>query len=79
MKVDSEDLQRAFELFREACELIVQCFKQTWGQIKEIAINCIKYKSERSQRPAYGYVKYRVMKSQVLNRKPKCIRARSVC
>ncbi|MCP1285343.1 hypothetical protein NK358_27365 [Bacillus sp. S0635] len=79
MKVDSEDLQKAFELFREACEVIVQWFKQTWEQIKEIALNYIKYKSERSQRPAYGYVKYRVMKSQVLNRKPKCIRARSVC
>ncbi|PFM50175.1 hypothetical protein COJ45_05390 [Bacillus cereus] len=79
MKVDKETIQRAYEQLYEAFEVIVQWFKQTWNQIKGIAIEYIKYKLEQPQRQTFGYVKHKVMKSQVIDRKPRCVRARTVC
>ncbi|MGX5632426.1 hypothetical protein [Bacillus thuringiensis] len=37
------------------------------------------YKYEEVPRPVFEYVKHEVMKSQVIDRKPKYIRARTVC
>ena len=76
MSLNTEDLQKAFEQFQEACKVIVKFICQVWEQIKEITE---KYKSYRKPRPMYGYVKHKVMKSQVLNRKPMLIRARTTC
>lgn len=76
MAVEIEILQKALKKFYEAVQTIVQWVRQIWEQIKEITE---KYKLYCKPRPIYGYVKHRVMKSQVLNRKPMLIRARTSC
>jgi hypothetical protein len=58
MNLNTEDLQKAFEQFQEACKVIVEFIRQVWEQIKEIAE---KYKLYCKPRPMYGYVKHRVM------------------
>lgn len=79
MTVDTKDLQKAFHKLYEACKVIVQFVCQVWDRIKEVAAEYMKYKLYRVERPVYGYVKHRVMKSQVINRKPMRIRARTTC
>lgn len=79
MTVDIELLQKAFGKLYEACKLIVDFAFQVWEQIKETVRKLIKHKLYCKPRPIYGYVKHRVMKSQVLNRKPMLIRARTTC
>lgn len=80
MKIDIELLREAFiKLATEVYKRIVQFVSDYWEQIKELTANYIEYKIVRPQRTVYGYVKHKVMKSQVFNRKPKCIRARMVC
>lgn len=80
MKIDIESLREAFiKLATEVYKRIVQFVSDYWEQIKELTAKYIEYKLEQPQRTVYGYVKHKVMKSQVLNRKPKCIRARTVC
>ncbi|PUV98963.1 hypothetical protein B7T07_23115 [Cronobacter sakazakii] len=74
--LNTEDLQKAFEQFQESCKVIVKFICQVWEQIKEITE---KYKMYCKPRSMYGYVKHRAMKSQVLNRKPTLIRARTTC
>lgn len=76
MELTIDDLKQAFERFQEACKAIVKFICQVWERIKEITE---KYKLYCKPRPIYGYVKNRVMKSQVLNRKAMLIRARTTC
>lgn len=40
-------------------------------------MQCLEY--EETPKPIYGYVKHKVMKSQVIDSNPKYIRARTVC
>lgn len=77
--MDIEMLKKAFGKLYEACKLIVDFAFQVWEQIKEIVHKLIAYKLYCKPRPIYGYVKHKVMKSQVLNRKPARIRARTTC
>lgn len=78
--VDIETLQKAVKQFYESVQTIVQWIRQAWKQIEEIVWFYEECKEERkSPRAVYGYVKDKVMKSQVLNRKPARIRARTTC
>lgn len=80
MRIDIESLREAFEKFaNELCKVIAQIVSDCWEQIKELTTKYIEYKLEQPRRIVYGYVKHRVMKSQVLNRKPMWIRARTTC
>lgn len=80
MKVDIELLQEAFiKLTNELYQLVAQFVSDYWGQIKELSAKYMEYKLEPTERPVYAYVKPKVMKSQVMNRKPICVRARTVC
>ncbi|PGD89757.1 hypothetical protein COM47_00730 [Bacillus wiedmannii] len=80
MKVDFELLREAFiKLATQLYKRIVQFVSGYWEQIKELTAKYIEYKLEQPQRKVYGYVKHKVMKSQVIDRKPKCIRVRTVC
>ncbi|PGX01659.1 hypothetical protein COE40_19010 [Bacillus cereus] len=79
MTIDIEMLQKALKKFYEACQTIVQWIRQTWDQIKKLAWVYKEYKKRRKCRAVFGYVKDKVMKSQVLNRKPMLIRARNTC
>ncbi|PGM07231.1 hypothetical protein [Bacillus thuringiensis] len=80
MKIDIELLREVFiKLATELYKRIVQFVSDYWEQIQELAAKYMEYKLEQPQRTVYGYVKRKVMKSQVLSRKPKCIRARTVC
>lgn len=80
MKVDIEPLREAFIKFaNELCKAIARIVSECWDTIKELSVEYIEYKLKQPQRLVYGYVKHRVMKSQVLNRKPMLIRARTTC
>lgn len=79
MKVDIETLQKALKQFYEAVQTIVQWIRQAWEQIQQFAVVYEDYKKKRMQRAVFGYMKDKVMKSQVLNRKPMRIRARTTC
>lgn len=79
MAIDIETLQKALKKFYEAVQTIVQWIRQVWEQIKQLAWVYKEYKKKRKHRTVYGYVKCNVMKSQVLNRKPMRIRARTTC
>lgn len=83
MKIDIEVLQEAVKQVKEAFEVIakwlIQTFMQAWERLKGITLDYIEYKLEQPERPVYGYVKHRAMKSQVMNRKPMLIRARTTC
>ncbi|MFJ8453313.1 hypothetical protein [Bacillus paramycoides] len=80
MKIDIESLREAFIKFaNELYKVIVQLVSSYWEQIKELTAKYIEYKFEQPQRKVYGYVKHKAMKSQVIDRKPKCVRARTVC
>ncbi|WP_144560001.1 hypothetical protein [Bacillus thuringiensis] len=83
MKVDIEVLQEAFYKLHEACELIKQWISEFWNQLKETAAEYIQWiKLEYKEIPRQIYetsIKHRTMKSQVLNRKPRLIRARTNC
>lgn len=74
--ITAEDLQQAFRKLCEVCRVFVEFACQVWEKIKEISRKCELY---RKKRPIYGYVQHKVMRSQVLNRKPKLIRARTTC
>lgn len=78
--VDIETLQKAVKQFYEACQTIVQWIRQAWEQVKEIVWFYEECTKERKPaRVVYGYVKNKVMQSQVINRKPMRIRARTTC
>lgn len=80
MKIDIELLREAFiKLATEVYKRIVQFVSDYWEQIKELTAKYVEYKLEQPQPKVYGYVKHKTMKSQVIDRKPKCIRARTVC
>ena len=79
MEVSVERVKEAFRKFYEACRVIVKFVCQVWERIKKLAWVYMKNKKKRTPRPLYGYVKHRAMKSQVLNRKPMLIRARTTC
>lgn len=80
MEIDIEPLREAFKkLAHELYRVIAKWVSNYWEQLKEIAEEYMKYKLDLPVRPVYGQVKDKVMKSQVLDRKPKCIRARTVC
>ncbi|WP_235621928.1 hypothetical protein [Bacillus mycoides] len=79
MKLTLEDLQRAFEQLQEAYKVIVQLVSSYWEQIQELSAKYMDYKLKCPERPVYRYVKHKVIKSQVMNRKPICVRARTVC
>ncbi|PEM45574.1 hypothetical protein [Bacillus toyonensis] len=75
-------LKEFYELYK-ACEVISNWIQDNWESIKEIArafMQCLDYEYEpTTPKQIYGYVKHKVIKFQVLDRKPKCIRARTVC
>ncbi|PGM91612.1 hypothetical protein [Bacillus cereus] len=83
MKDDIENRLKEFYELHKACEVISQWILESWEWIKEMAelymqsINC-EYEPAMPKQ-IYGYVKHKVMRSQVIDRKPKCIRARTVC
>ncbi|HEK9101965.1 TPA: hypothetical protein SUB30_003364 [Bacillus pseudomycoides] len=80
MNIDIESLREAFsKLLYEAYKAIAQWVSSYWEQIKELSAKYIEYKLKRPECPVYGYVKHKVMRSQVMNRKPRCIRVRTVC
>jgi hypothetical protein len=80
MKVNFELLREAFiKLANELYKRIVQFVSDYWEQIKELTAKYIEYKLEQPQRKVYGYVEHKLMKSQVIDRKPRCIRVRTVC
>ncbi|WP_439022621.1 hypothetical protein [Bacillus thuringiensis] len=80
MKIDIEILQKALRKLYEAVQTIVQWIRQAWEQVKEIVWFYEECKEERKPtRAIYGCVKDKVMRSQVLNRKPARIRARTTC
>ena len=79
MKDDIETLQKALKKFYKAVQEIVQWVRQAWEQTKQFALVYEEYKKKGKQRTAYGYMKAKLMKSQVLNRKPMLIRARTTC
>ncbi|KZD45893.1 hypothetical protein OB969_21755 [Bacillus cereus] len=80
MKIDIELLQEAFiNLATEVYKRIVQFVSDYWEQIEELTVKYMEYKLEQPQPKVYGYVKHKVMKSQIIDRKPRCIRARTVC
>lgn len=79
MEVDIETLQKALKKFYEACQTVFQWIRQAWEQIKQLAWVYKEYKKRRKCRAVFGYAKDKVMKSQVLNRKPMLIRARTTC
>ncbi|AJH60093.1 hypothetical protein bcere0016_54370 [Bacillus cereus 95/8201] len=80
MEIDIEPLREAFIKFaNELYKVIVQFVSNCWEQIKELVEKYMEYKLYHAKRPVYGYVKHRVMKSQVFNRKPMLIRARTTC
>ncbi|AYF06321.1 hypothetical protein MLA2C4_11760 [Bacillus mobilis] len=77
-------LQKAVKQFYEACQTIVQWIRQSWEQVKEQVKEIVWFyeectKERKPARAVYGYVKNKVMQSQVLNRKPMRIRARTTC
>ncbi|MFE7378527.1 hypothetical protein ACFU6E_28655 [Bacillus cereus] len=85
MKIDIEVLQEAFYKLYEACELIKKWISEFWNQLKETAAEYIQwinleYKEIEIPRQIYETsIKHRIMKPQVLNRKPRLIRARTNC
>ncbi|MED1556815.1 hypothetical protein [Bacillus paramycoides] len=85
MKIDIEVLQEALYKLHEACELIKQWISEFWEQLKEIAegytqwLNLEYEEIEIPQRIYETSIKCKVMRPQVLNRKPRLIRARTNC
>lgn len=82
--VDIETLQKAVKQFYESVQTIVQWIRKAWEQVKAQVKEIVWFYEEcneerRSPRAVFGYVKDKVMKSQVLNRKPARIRARTTC
>lgn len=75
-------LKEFYKLYK-ACELISKWILESWEWIKEMAelyVQSLDYEYKpTTPKQIYGHVKHKVMKSQVWNRKPRCIRARTVC
>ncbi|PEO87319.1 hypothetical protein CN558_10730 [Bacillus wiedmannii] len=83
MNDEIEERLKEFYELHKACVVISKWIQDNLESIKEMArafIQYLEYKHEpTTPKPIYGYVKHQVMKSQVIDRKPKCIRARTVC
>ncbi|WP_406654134.1 hypothetical protein [Bacillus cereus] len=83
MKDDIETRLKEFCKLYEACKVISNWIKDNWESIVEMArafTQSLNYEYEpTTPKQIYGYVKHEVMKSQVIDRKPRCIRARTVC
>ncbi|HHL4884475.1 TPA: hypothetical protein ACQ75Q_000989 [Bacillus thuringiensis] len=75
-------LKEFYKLY-EACKVISNWIRDNWESIMEMArvfSQCLDYEYEAiTPKQIYGYVNHKVMKSQVIDRKPRCIRARTVC
>ncbi|MEC2865976.1 hypothetical protein BK767_11510 [Bacillus thuringiensis serovar kyushuensis] len=83
MKDDIEAQFKEFYKLYEGCKVISNWIRDNWEAIMEMAkafTQCLDYEYEATKsKRIYGYIKYKIMKSQVIDRKPKCIRARTVC
>ncbi|OUB31609.1 hypothetical protein BK737_15605 [Bacillus thuringiensis serovar palmanyolensis] len=83
MKDGAESRLKEFYELYKVCEVISNWIRDNWESIKEVArafMQCLDCKYEpTTPKQIYGYVKHRVMKSQVWDCKPRCIRARTVC
>ncbi|MGG0731730.1 hypothetical protein [Bacillus paramycoides] len=83
MKDDIEERLKEFYKLYEAYKVIANWVQDNWESIMEMArvfTQCLENEYEPEiPKQIYGYVKHRVMKSQVIDRKPRCIRARTVC
>lgn len=83
MKDDIEERLKEFYKLYEAYELISNWIQDNWEPIIEMARafkQFLDFKYEpTTPKQIYGYVKHKVMKSQVIDRKPKYVRARTVC
>ncbi|MGR5993468.1 hypothetical protein ACT7C9_04295 [Bacillus cereus] len=83
MKDDIETRLKEFYKLYEACKVISNWIQDNWESIVEMArafTQCLNYEYvPTTPKQIYGYVKQEVMKSQVVDRKPRCIRARTVC
>ncbi|EJR06585.1 hypothetical protein II5_02408 [Bacillus cereus MSX-A1] len=83
MRDDVESRLKEFYKLYEAYKVISNWIRDNWESIMEMArafTQCLDYDYEpTTPKQVYGYVKQKVMKSQVIDRKPKCIRARTVC
>ncbi|MGF2618671.1 hypothetical protein [Bacillus cereus] len=74
MDVDIEKLAKIYQPW--VIEYLLWLIKEEEEFIQTIELN---YKYEEIPRIVFGYVKYKIMKSQVIDRKPKFIRARTTC
>ncbi|MGE6548056.1 hypothetical protein ACQKFK_03305 [Bacillus mycoides] len=74
MDVGIEELSRIYD--PEVIEYLLFLIEEEKAFAQLIEFD---YKYEEVPRPVFGYVKHEVMKSQVIDRKPKYIRARTVC
>ncbi|MGA5711591.1 hypothetical protein ACPCH0_00985 [Bacillus bombysepticus] len=74
MDIDIEELSKVYD--PEIIEHLLFLIEEEKAFAQSIELD---YKYEEIPRPVFGYVKHKVMKSQVIDRKPKCIRARTVC
>ncbi|QGY37174.1 hypothetical protein [Bacillus sp. A260] len=83
MKDDIEARLKEFYKLYEAYKVISNWIRDNWESIVEMTrafTQCLNYEYEpTTPKQIYGYVKHKVMKSQVMDRKPRCIRARTVC
>lgn len=83
MRDDVESRLKEFYKLYEAWKVISNWIRDNWESIMEMArafTQCLDYDYKPTiPKQVYGYVKHKVMKSQVIDRKPKCIRARTVC
>ncbi|PRT30026.1 hypothetical protein C6351_07800 [Bacillus thuringiensis] len=83
MKDDIEERLKEFYELYKAYEIVSNWIQDNWESIMEMArafTRCLNYEYKpTTPKQIYGYVKQKVMKSQVIDCKPKCIRARTVC
>lgn len=70
-------LGEAFDILREAFINMSDQFKEFNDLIKDACM--YEEELEYKERISFPRMPVKVMKSQVMNRKPKCIRARTAC
>ena len=83
MEDNIETRLKEFYELHKACVVVSTWIQDNWEAIKGMArafTQCIDYEYEpTAPKQIYGYVKHKAMKSQVIDRKPRCIRIRTVC
>ncbi|MGG0727280.1 hypothetical protein [Bacillus paramycoides] len=70
-------LREVFDMIREVCIIMSEQAKEFNNLIKEAFF--YEEELEYKERISFSHTVVKVMKSEVLDRKPRCIRARTVC